>query len=367
MPDRPRVYSIAFELTTQCNLRCAHCYNACRGPADSSEHTRTQHLLARIERVLDQVDLHHATLTGGEPLLSSALFDVLGVLRSNGIPCQIISNGVLLDGDMARRLAAAGARGIQVSLHGPTAADHEAYTGVPGSYARTRRAVQAAHDAGLPLTGCIVITRRNAHQVGDTLALWRSLNVERVALSRFSPAGLAREHVAQLLPSLPEAIDAFDQALPFAKDGMALFCTMPIPPCAMETSQYAPIRFGSCAVGTAKQELALGPTGALRNCALHDRPIGGVPDILAPDIDLKSLIAHPDVTRYRDQPPAFCRGCLYARSCGGGCGAASMTVLAGDRSLPDPFLWQHLDDEFAAQLQRERQSAPIASSRRVRR
>ena len=307
-----------------------------------------------LRHMVQRVELHHATLTGGEPLLFPALFEVVDELSRADVPCQIISNGLLLTRELAAKLVHAGVRGIQVSLHGPDATSHEDYTGVPGSFDRTLSAIDAAREAGLPLTGCIVITRRNAERVGETLSLWEALGIKRVALSRFSPAGLATQHVARLLPSLPQVVGAFDQALPFAHGGMRLFCTMPVPPCAMETKHYAPIRFGSCSVGTSKQEFALGPTGTLRHCTLHQQPIGGVQDILEPNVDLTALLQHDDVRQYRSRAPSFCHGCLYASSCGGGCGAASMSVLAADRSLPDPFLWQHLDDGFEARLRRER-------------
>lgn len=354
MSPRPRVHSIAFELTTRCNLRCAHCYNAERGDREQTKPGHVDRIVQRVERILEVVELHHATLTGGEPLLFPRLFDVIERLEGSGVPCQIISNGLQLDEDLAVRLVEAGVRGIQLSLHGPDAPSHEDYTGVAGSFARTLVGAEAAVQVGLPLTGCIVVTRRNAHLVGETLSLWKSLGVTRIALSRFSPAGLAGRQVARLLPSLPEVISAFDQALAFANDGMQLYCTMPIPSCALETKSYAPIRFGCCAVGTSKQELALGPAGELRNCTLHQHAIGGVRDILAPEVDVAALFGHPDVTEYRKGTPSFCDGCLHAGSCGGGCGAASMSVLAKDRSLPDPFLWQHVDDDFEAQLQRER-------------
>ena len=77
------------------------------------------------------------------------------------------------------------------------------------------------------------------------------------------------------------------------------------------------------------------------------------PDI-ADEVDVAALFQHPDVTEYRKGAPPFCEGCLHAGSCGGGCGAAAMSVLAKDRSLPDPFLWQHVDDDFEARLERER-------------
>ena len=71
---------------------------------------------------------------------------------------------------------------------------------------------------------------------------------------------------------------------------------------------------------------------------------------------MHALVAHPDVTEYRTRAlPEFCKGCLYERSCMGGCGAAAQWVLGG--VAPDPFVAQHVDEKFAARL---------ASARRTR-
>ncbi len=348
---RLTLYSLAIELTWACNLRCSHCYNPLH--ISKSLDSSTDRLLERIDKIFDAVQVGHITLTGGEPLSYPRLFEVLAALKRHGVPCQMISNGTLLDAAYAKRLVEAKLRGIQISLHGPDAQTHEDYTRTQGSFERAVAGVQAANQAGLHVTGCIVVTRRNAHWVGATLGLWQKLGVQRVALSRFSPSGLASQHVARLLPSIAELMTAFEQATPYARGGMRLFCTMPIPPCAMDTKLYAPIRFGSCAVGTTKQEFALSPGGALRFCTLHTQAIGGVEDILDVE-DVSSLFHHGRVVTYREGAPSFCGGCYYERSCGGGCGAASMSVY-GHREQPDPLLWQHVDDAFREGLDRQRE------------
>lgn len=132
---------------------------------------------------------------------------------------------------------------------------------------------------------------------------------------------------------------------------------MPVPPCMFDFEPYEPIEFGFCPIGTDMQEFALGPDGTLRNCTLHGRALGGVSDIASPDVDLAALLQHPDVTSYRREVPAFCEGCLHVDSCGGGCGAAADWVLGRDpdgKRLPDPVLWQHVDDTFDERLRGQR-------------
>jgi len=362
---RRKVYSIALELTAYCNQKCAYCYNEWRDDGGQSiGHTEGQKLFGRVDRLLEAFEIDHVTLTGGEPFAHKDIFRLLDKLSAAKVPVQIISNGGLIDDALATRLKAYAVHYVQCTLNAPTPELHAEHVGGDGHFEATLEGVRALKRAGVNVVGCVVVTRKNAHLVGEILELWRSLGVRQIAMSRFSPAGYAARAAAELLPSRDEIVVAFEQALPFARDHhMSISCTMPIPPCAVETERYAPIKFGSCAVGTKFQELALGPDGKLKNCTLHRAAIGGVPDILDPSVDVAALLDAPEVAEYKRQLPAFCEGCLHASTCGGGCGAAAEWVL-GDRNVPDPFLWQHVDDEFAARLERERTPSSESKTRR---
>lgn len=355
---RPKLYALAIELTAYCNQKCAYCYNAWRGDggASVSGGADADALMARIDRMISTFEIDHVTLTGGEPFAHKGIFDVLDRFRAASIGIQMISNGGLIDDALARRLAPYRLRFVQCTLNGIDAKSHGEHVGGEGHFDKTVEGIRALVRNGVPVVGCVVVTRKNARAVGEILALFRELGVRQIALSRFSPAGYATESVAELLPSRDDMIAAFDAALPFARaprsEAIHVSCTMPIPPCAVEVEHYAPIGFGTCAVGTSMQELALGPDGRLRNCTLHRSAIGDV-DVLAEGLDLAALVRAPAVTEYRKTLPSFCEGCLHAKTCGGGCGAAAEWVL-GSRTLPDPFLWQHVDDDFGARLEAAR-------------
>ena len=350
---KPRVYSAALELTRYCNQKCDYCYNAFRADPQWPSHGEDP-WPARLARLLQSVELDHVTLTGGEPFAYRGLFDLLAQLKAASVPAQMISNGGLITDALAARLATFAPRYVQVTLNGPERGLHEEHVG-PGHFDATLAGVAALRRHGVHVVGCIVVTRKNAHRVGEILSLWEQLGAHQIALSRFSPAGYAVAAVAQLLPSREQLITAFEQALPFARErGMRIHCTMPIPPCALELEQFAPIGFGSCPIGTSMQEIAVGPDGKLRNCTLHGRAIGEGGDIADPAVDLVSLLAHDDVRAYRKQAPAFCRGCLHEQTCNGGCGAASEWVHGSRAELPDPLLSQYVDETFGAQLRAAR-------------
>jgi len=350
-PERRRVFSLAIELTAVCNQKCDYCYNEWRDDGGRGIAVGdTGILIARVSKLLDAWELDHVTLTGGEPLAHRGVFSLLDLLRERGVGVQMISNGGLVTDTLAARLAEYCLRFVQVTLNGADRELHEAHVG-EGHFDRTLRGVAALSRHGVPMVGCVVVTRRNAAQVGKILELWASFGVRHIALSRFSPAGYAASFVASLLPSRSDMVIAFEQALPFARErGMEISCTMPIPPCVMDLERYAPIRFGGCAIGGPSQEFALAPDGRLRNCTLHKTALGGVSDILDPGVDVRALLDAPEVIEYRRRVPDFCRGCTHELTCAGGCGAAAEWVLGDARAHVDPFVAQYVDQNFESQL-----------------
>ncbi len=352
---RPKVYSLAIETTPFCNQRCAYCYNEWRDDNGAALETGGRDkLLLRVERLLTAWDIDHVTVTGGEPLAHPGVFDLMDRIASHGVGIQMISNGALVTEELSERLAERKLRYVQVTLNGPDAALHEALVG-PGHFDKTVRGIELLRTHGVPVVGCIVITKTNHAQVGDTLALFAALGVRQIALSRFSPAGYATRHAARLLPTRGELLIAFRQALPFGRErGMKLHSTMPVPPCTVEVEELEPIQFGTCPIGTSMQELALGPDGRLKNCTLHTTALGRVNDVLDPSVDLVALLGAAERMDYRRQIPEFCMGCMHASTCGGGCGAAAEWVSGHARRFPDPLVSQHVDDDLAERFARER-------------
>ena len=352
---RPKVYSVAVETTPVCNQTCSYCYNEWR--ADNGAQLKTagkDKLLGRVERLLDAWDIDHITVTGGEPFARSDIFSLFELIKSREVAIQIISNGGLIDDAIAEKLAPVGVRYVQITLNGPDEESHGAHVGA-GHFEKTLRGIRALQRHSVPVVGCIVVTKKNHDQIAAILDLFLSMGVKHIALSRFSPAGYAARHAAQLLPTRGELLTAFRQAAPFGRDrGMTLHCTMPVPPCSLEVEELEPIRFGTCPIGTDMQEIALGPDGRLKNCTLHKTAFGGVEDILDPAVDLSSLLQAKERTEYRRELPEFCEGCLHASSCAGGCGAAAEWVSGHARRFPDPFVWQHVDDSLAARLETDR-------------
>jgi MoaA/NifB/PqqE/SkfB family radical SAM enzyme len=141
---------LSLTLTQACSLRCRMC-------AQWGPHGYLRQADRRAEAPLDVDDWQkliasiptnsppQVLLRGGEPLELPGFPRLLEAIRARGLSVSIDSNGVLLE-RLADELAAIGGFHVTVSLDGPPQV-HDAIRGVPGTYERARRGVDALRTA----------------------------------------------------------------------------------------------------------------------------------------------------------------------------------------------------------------------------
>jgi radical SAM protein with 4Fe4S-binding SPASM domain len=137
-----RVY---WEVTRACDLACRHC----RAEAVKLRHRDE---LTPIEglRLLEQLAAFgdpkpHLVLTGGDPLKRPDIWTLIAVARQLGLSVSLAPSATpLLGMPEIARLKAAGVEAISLSIDGSSAAKHDAFRGVDGTFDRTTAAAQSA-------------------------------------------------------------------------------------------------------------------------------------------------------------------------------------------------------------------------------
>jgi MoaA/NifB/PqqE/SkfB family radical SAM enzyme len=87
----------------------------------------------------------------------------------------------------SRRLAERRPYCVTVSVYGATASGYDALTRRRGSFARFQRGLIAAHEAGLPLRLNLIVTRHNAHEEDQMIAMAERFGVPHHVYSSMSP------------------------------------------------------------------------------------------------------------------------------------------------------------------------------------
>lgn len=144
----PRV--AIWEVTRACDLACLHCRASAVAARDARELTTAEALVLLAQ--VRELGPDALVLTGGDPLKRPDLLELVAAATRIGLHVALAPSVTpLLTPEAIGRLAAAGVGRLALSLDGPDAATHDAFRGMPGSFAATLRAIEAVRAAGMAL------------------------------------------------------------------------------------------------------------------------------------------------------------------------------------------------------------------------
>ncbi len=190
--------SVDVEITSRCNLRCRYCYffdNAAVEYADLS----TDEWLAFFKEC-GQCAVMNITLQGGEPFVRKDLPELLESIARNRMRFSILSNGTLIDDDIAAFVGAIGrCDSVQVSVDGSTAETHDSCRG-SGSFAHAIQGIRTLQRHRVPVTVRVTIHRHNVRDLEDIARLL----LEELELPGFSTnaagyLGTCRQNAGEVL------------------------------------------------------------------------------------------------------------------------------------------------------------------------
>jgi AdoMet-dependent heme synthase len=191
---------VFWETTKACNLSCRHCRAVPRRSLGPTELTtsRAFDLIDQIAKVAKPVFV----LSGGEPLFRPDLFDIAEYGVATGFRMALATNGTLVNGLTAARIADAGISRVAISLDGADPATHDFFRGMPGSYALALRGIRNLRDEGVSVQINSTIAKHNVSEVPRLLDLALALGADALHLFMLVPVGCGLEIApAEMLPA----------------------------------------------------------------------------------------------------------------------------------------------------------------------
>lgn len=183
-----RPFLVIWEVTQACDLSCVHC-RACAQPSRSPLELNT----TEAHRLIDEIAEMHVpvfVLTGGDPLKRPDIFDLVEYAASRGVRTSLTPSATpLLTREAIADLQRRGLARLAISLDGPSAAIHDAFRGVPGSYDWTLNAVRCARQTGLPAQINTTITRHNLQHLEAMIELLEGLDIVLWSVFFLVPTG----------------------------------------------------------------------------------------------------------------------------------------------------------------------------------
>lgn len=186
--------TLQFELTGQCNLACAHCYNR-SGDADRTTAMTPDKWCDLAREIVKDGGIFQCIISGGEPLLlGDSLFDIMDILHDDGTSFVVITNGYLLTKEKVKRFSKYRFFWFQVSIDGHCAEIHDVFRGVKGSWKRAVEGALEVSHAGIPLVIAHSVTPKNLKYVEEMVRLAYRLGANSVILGEILPSGRAISH-----------------------------------------------------------------------------------------------------------------------------------------------------------------------------
>jgi len=184
-------FLVIWETTRSCDLACLHC----RAEAVTRRHP-LELSTEEARRMMDDVRRFGRplfVLTGGDPLKRPDVVELVAYGTSIGLRMAMTPSGTpLMTRDVLAQLADAGLARLAVSLDGSSAAIHDAFRGVAGSYDWTIRMLQAARELGLTTQVNTTVSRHNLEDFDALCELMVGLGIALWSVFFLVPTGRAR-------------------------------------------------------------------------------------------------------------------------------------------------------------------------------
>ena len=169
-----------WETTRACDLACVHCRASAQTLPDPAQLTPEESF-----RLLDAVRRFGRgifVMTGGDPLKRPDTAELFAYATDRGLVTALSPSGTpLLTQDRLEPMVRAGLRTVSISVDGSTAAIHDAFRGVPGSFGWSTAGIRVAKGLGLEVQINTTVSRYNL----DDLPAIADL-VTRAGASRWS-------------------------------------------------------------------------------------------------------------------------------------------------------------------------------------
>lgn len=195
-------YWVYISLSHKCTYRCQMCgvvkiLNGYELPEDKLRKT--------FDTIADWKRDCVVLLTGGEVLLRKDIFDIINYSVSKGLKTEAVSNGSLIDRNMADKIIASGLQNIAVSLDGAKEDTHDAIR-QKGAFKKTINALSMLVEAkkrlgrGPQISAWTTIMKENVGELFDIIPLVKDLGVECLV---YHPVIVSQDDMQNTSPNAP--------------------------------------------------------------------------------------------------------------------------------------------------------------------
>lgn len=335
------------EMTYACNHECLFC--SCPWEAPKTTFKKNKELVSSEWKdtitKLSGMGVCSFAFTGGEPLLKKDIFKIIE--HASACSCELIetvdgslvskiktpdlyliSNGRLVNDEVLDFCKQYNVH-LSMSLPGLTSYNEHTQQGNPQHILEY---FSKAKEKGVSTTVNITVTRKNIHELYETISEALIAGAETLLMNRFLPGGRGLKYNADLFltkEQTNEMLDIAEEVLSTAKRYGSVGTELP--KCILKRNDYVHLKVGTrCSAGI--DFFVVGPSGNIRACNHSPVEVGHISkidEVKQNDYWKKFVL--------KNYHPEMCKSCDLLYDCDGGCREAAH-IFSGEVNSPDPLL-----------------------------
>lgn len=190
---------IHFEIENGCLLKCRHCSSFATAQGTRMSYT-IKEMIAFLQIFSEK---KYIFLTGGEPLLHEAFYDIVFSLKSEltNVSIGAFTTGIVarqgklcgISEKQAHNLASLGLEMCYFSIYSAQAKKHDWMTEYEGSFLLTLESIKRLCEQNVEVKINLVITRKNQNEISDIIEMASSLGCTEVRLLKLVNHGRAKK------------------------------------------------------------------------------------------------------------------------------------------------------------------------------
>lgn len=205
VPDK-----IDFVITRHCNLQCKHCFEQSSPSVGVKE--IDQSALFDLFDQMELLDVQTLKITGGEPLTSPNIRDVIKNIVGRRLECLILTNGMLLDDELIS-LISKGAIKLGISLDGISEETHDFIRG-KGTFRILFENLHKLKQANINFSITTSLNKKNYREIKDICHyVVEDLHASRLFINQLKPLGRAQYNKSIFLTK-----EEYRKTLPLIED-----------------------------------------------------------------------------------------------------------------------------------------------------
>jgi MoaA/NifB/PqqE/SkfB family radical SAM enzyme len=179
---------IIFCVTLRCNIKCQQCA-IWRMP--NTDELTTEEWKEVIRGLRKWLGPYRVQLAGGETFVRKDITDIIGYATENDVLTGVVSNGTMINRELAKKIVGSGLGYIHISVDGLNADTHDHIRGIPGIHAKTLKALDYLTDeakgSGMSICLATVINRKNMHELVDLVHMAEDKGLSGIIFNPLGP------------------------------------------------------------------------------------------------------------------------------------------------------------------------------------